>query len=97
LSRPSDDFVRVGDRVAWLDVTDQALEAVYATTLPDGPPVVLRATAALIFLEAVEGGRVDEVVERVAEESGQPVEHIRDDVVRFLDDLVHRGLLSRTG
>ena len=39
------------------------------------------ATAALIFLVAARGGSLDEVVAGVAEESGQPVEEIRDDVV----------------
>jgi hypothetical protein len=45
---------------------------------------------------AARGGSLDEVVAGVAEESGQLVEAIRDDVVAFVDELVHLGLLTRT-
>ena len=89
--------VRLADRVAWLDLADRGQDAIYASALPDGPPVVLQATAALIFLVGARGGTLEEVVEGVAEESGQPVEGIRDDVVGFVDELVARGLLTRTG
>ena len=61
-------------------------DAVYASALPDGPPMVLRGTAALIFLVAARGGSLDEVVAGVAEESGQPVE----------DDPGRRGQRSST-
>jgi hypothetical protein len=87
--------VRRGDRVAWLDLADRGEDALYVSTLPDGPPMVLRSTAALIFLVAVEGGTVDEVVARVAAEADQPADAIRDDVVTFLDELVRLGLISR--
>ena len=91
--------VRLADRVAWLDSADHGAgdeqDAVYASGLPDGPPMVLRETAALIFLVAARGGSLDEVVAGVAEESGQLVETIRDDVVAFVDELVHLGLLTR--
>jgi hypothetical protein len=90
-------LVRLGDRVAWLDLAERGQDAVYASALPDGPPMVLQATAALIFLEAAKGGTVDEVVARVAEESGQSAQEIRADVVGFVDELVHAGLLTRTG
>jgi hypothetical protein len=89
--------VTVGDRVAWLDLAERGQDVVYASTLPDGPPMVLQATAALIFLVAGQGGTIDEVVARVAEESGQSAQEIRDDVVGFVDELVHAGLLTRTG
>ena len=87
--------VATGSRVAWLDLADRGQDAVYASALPDGPPVVLSATAALIFLVAARGGSLDEVVAGVAEESGQPVEEIRDDVVSFVDELVGLRLLIR--
>lgn len=89
--------VRLSDRVAWLDLADRGQDAVYVTALPDGPPMVLTSTAALIFLVAARGGSVDEVVAGVVEESGQPADSIRDDVVEFVAELVDRGLLIRTG
>jgi hypothetical protein len=89
------DAVRRGERVAWLDLADRGEDALYVSTLPDGPPMVLRATAALIFLVAAEGGTVDEIVAGVAAEAGQQVDAIRDDVLGFLDDLVRLGLLTR--
>ena len=85
-----------GSRVAWLDLADRGQDTVYASALPDGPPVVLSGTAALIFLVAARGGSLDEVVAGVADESGQPVEEIRDDVVRFVDELVDFRLLTRS-
>jgi hypothetical protein len=88
--------VDLADRVAWLDLADRGQDAVYASLLPDGPPMVLGATAGLIFVVAAAGGTVDTVVAEVAEESGQPVEAIRDDVVGFLDELVRLGLLTHT-
>jgi hypothetical protein len=94
---PPTGSVSLADRVAWLDLADRGQDAVFASALPDGPPVVLHATAALIFLVAASGGTLDEVVAGVAEQSGQPVDDIRDDVVGFVDELVTRGLLTRTG
>jgi hypothetical protein len=88
--------VTTGSRVAWLDLADRGQDAVYASALPDGPPVVLTGTAALIFLVAARGGSLDEVVAGVAEEAGQPVEEIRDDVVSFVDELVGLRLLIRS-
>jgi uncharacterized protein YbjT (DUF2867 family) len=88
--------VTPGRRVAWLDLADRGQDAVYASALPDGPPLVLRETAALIFLVAARGGTLDEVVAGVAEESGHPVEAIRDDVAGFVEELVHLGLLTHT-
>lgn len=89
--------VSLRDRVAWLDLADRGQDAVYVSALPDGPPMVLRATAALIFVVAAGGGTLDEVVVKVADESGQPADEIRADVVAFVDELVRHGLLTRTG
>jgi hypothetical protein len=89
--------VGLAGRVAWLDLAERGQDTVYASSLPDGPPMVLHTTAALIFLEAASGGTLEEVVERVAEESGQPAQEISDDVLSFVDELVRLGLLTRTG
>jgi len=96
-SHRADGSVRLADRVAWLDRAERGEDAVYVSTLPDGPPMVLHTTAALIFLAAAGGGTLDEVVARVAEESGQPGQEIRDDVVGFVEELVQLGLVVRSG
>jgi hypothetical protein len=89
----------LADDVAWLDVTgpevNESDEVVYATALPDGPPMVLKATARLIFAAAAAGGTLEEIVDRVSEESGADRDDLRDDVVAFLAELVSLGLLAR--
>lgn len=88
--------MRLADRVAWLDLADRGQDAVYVSALPDGPPMVLSATAALIFVVvASQGGSVGDVVAEVAEQSGQDVTAIHDDVVGFLDELERLGLITR--
>jgi hypothetical protein len=67
---------------------------VYLTPLPYGPLVVLEGNSAAIWQEAQDdesGG----LVERLAAESGLRAEEIRDDVEKFLDQLVEAGLLRR--
>jgi hypothetical protein len=86
--------ITVADDVAWLDVNVVG-DVVYATTLPDGPPVVLRETARLIFTAAAAGGTLEEIVDRVAEDSGADLEDLRDDVESFVAQLVTLGLLAR--
>ncbi|GAA6524419.1 hypothetical protein [Intrasporangium sp. DVR] len=65
----------------------------YLMRLPDGPPVMLSGTAAVIWLVASAGEEdvVDGVARLVARE---PVE-IEPDVLRYLDLLVVDGLLER--
>jgi Coenzyme PQQ synthesis protein D (PqqD) len=87
--------VALGDRVAWLDLADRGEDALYASTLPDGRPLVLRGTAALIFLVAAEGGTIEEVVAGVAERAGQPMDAVRADVTSFVQQLLQLGLLAR--
>jgi hypothetical protein len=89
------EVVVAGERVAWLDMAERGEDVVYATTLPDGPPLVLRGSAGLIFAIAADGGTVEEVVTLVSEASGAESAQIRDDVVGFVDHLVSLGLLQR--
>jgi hypothetical protein len=84
----------VADNVAWLDPTEDG-EVVYATTLPDGPPIVLRASGGLIFTAAAVGGTLDVILERVGAASEMDPDTIRDDVTAFVDELVTLGLLAR--
>lgn len=75
-------------------VVDEAGESarVFLMSLPDGPPVVLSHTSALIWLLATDG-EVD-VVAAVSAIVGQSPELIGADVRRHLDELVGRALLT---
>ena len=85
---------KLANDVAWLDVTEDG-EVVYATSLPNGPPVVLRATGRLIFTSAAAEGGLDAILARVATASEMDPDTIRDEVTAFVDDLVTLGLLAR--
>jgi hypothetical protein len=89
--------ISLAARVAWLDMADTGQDVVYATALPEGPPLVLGGTAGLIFVSAVDGGTEDDVVQRVAASAGLDPADVRPDVLAFLDHLVSRGLLVRLG
>ncbi len=67
---------------------------VYLMDLPDGPPLVLRDSAALIWLVAAEGD--SDVAGVLAEAVGRPVGEIVGEVDEYLADLVARGLLQRS-
>ena len=88
--------VGLASRVAWLDPDGDGGEVVYATTLPDGPPLVLRGPAAVIFLAAADGGPVEEVLDRVTETTDAPAEQVRADVLAFLAQLASLGLVTLT-
>ena len=79
---------RVPPRVAWCDSTDALV--VYVMQVPDGEPLVLHGTAALIYLVALE---TSDVVDTVAEIVGEAPEVISADVERSLDTFVRQGLL----
>lgn len=89
---------RVPRRVAHLvtesDVADSGSDALRVSllSLPDGVPLALTETAALIWVIAAEGS--ENVVEDVARNAHQPVEAVRNDVEAFLRDLVGRRLLE---
>lgn len=90
---------RIPGNLAWIDGTDDgADDELYLATVPDGHTVLLTGSARLIWLVAADGL---EVLPGVAELAGLPPQEIADDVNRFLDDLVTRGLLApaqpRTG
>lgn len=60
--------------------------------LPDGPPLVLRGSAALIWLVAADGEQ--DVPGAVARSVGRARADIADDVEHYLDELLDRGLLE---
>ncbi len=75
------------------DVTDGEELLIYLMPLPDGPPVVLEGSGAVIWLVASRGA--EEVCDAVAGQLGVEPEEIAKDVDDYLGVLVERGLLDR--
>lgn len=86
-------YCAVGD-VGYVDSEPAGDDVCYAALLPDGPPVLLRGSAAEIWRAAVRGGSVASITADVADEIGVSARDIEFDVREFLDDLVARGLLA---
>ena len=68
---------------------------VYAAPLPDGPPFVLAGAAAVVWRAVAQGGTLDDVTRRVADEVGSPAEVVTADVATFVAGLVDTGLVVR--
>ncbi|MFW5471862.1 PqqD family protein [Knoellia sp. CPCC 206450] len=82
----------VPERVAHVERDADGLPQVFLMRLPDGPPVALEGTAALIWTFAAEGEA--DVATAVAKAVGLPREEIADDVEAYLVHLVETGLLT---
>jgi hypothetical protein len=80
--------LRVAERVG---VTTEA-GVVFAARLPDGPILALDGTAGLIWQRALDGLR-ENVAERVSDDTGIDVASIRNQVDRFVEELIELGLL----
>lgn len=83
----------VPDRVAHVRRDEDGLPQVFLMRLPDGPPVALEGTAALIWIFAVDE-TVDDVAGAVADCVGEKRDVIADDVEAYLVSLVETGLLA---
>lgn len=71
---------------------------VYVAPLPDGPPLVLGESAALIWeCLPTEPITATEIAEEVASLTGADPQGIIRDVVEFLDSLVVFGVAVRSG
>jgi hypothetical protein len=86
--------------VAWVEVApdgaaDAPEPAAVAARVPDGPPVALNGSSAVVWRCALGGGSTEDVVARVVEATGQDRETVTAPVQRFLQDLLGRGLLVR--
>lgn len=84
----------VPERVAHVERDADGLPQVFLMRLPDGPPVALEGTAALIWTFAAEGEA--DVAAAVARAVELPREEIADDVEAYLVRLVESGLLACT-
>ena len=81
----------VPSRLAFV-VPETEAPQVFLMHLPDGPPFVLKDTAAVIWmLAADEEGDVAGAVGHVV---GLPRDEVVDEVERYLADLVAKGLLA---
>ena len=69
---------------------------VYVARVPDGPIVVLRDVAALIWEEA-QIADPRSVADRVAQRTERAVDEVEGDVTAFLSELIDGGLLVRAG
>ena len=66
---------------------------VFLMPLPDGPPFVLKDTAAMIWVLAADGET--DVPTAVGEVVDLPRDQVAADVESYLDDLVAKGLLQQ--
>ena len=67
----------------------------YVARLPEGPPIVLTDSAALIWAQVLTGGTGSDIAGRVAAVAGIPAADIIGDVETCLDELVAHGVLVR--
>jgi hypothetical protein len=84
----------IGDAVAWLEAETADVFYVYASRLPDGPPVALGGTGGLIFTAIEPGGTLEDILQRVAGAAEIDPEEIRPDVTSFVAELVTLGLVT---
>ena len=92
------DRYAVAADVAWVDAehVGEARAEVYVARLPDGEPLLLRDGAWAIWHGVAQGGTVDDIVGHAADLSGAERDVIADDVARFVESLVARGLVVPT-
>jgi hypothetical protein len=90
---------RLADQVAWVEsrLPDSDEDAVYATRLPSGPPLVMAGPARAIWLAVTDGGTADDVIAGTAALAGAEPEEIAGDVRAHLAELVRLGLVTRGG
>ena len=85
--------------VAWIDAqaAGQNSTEVFATVMPDGPPLVLQGSAWLVWTVVAEHAELDDVVAQVATLTSSEPDAVAPEVEVFLERLVAQGLLRRNG
>ena len=86
---------RIPRRLAWVvrpPAGDRQDAAAYLLVLPDGDPLVLTGTAALLWVLA--GDREPDVPGALADLLGVPRDEVAETSLAYLRDLVDRGLLE---
>ncbi len=81
--------LRVADACGWVEHSG----TVYVAALPDGPPLVLEGSGALVWAAVLPGGTLEEVVARVAGGAGQSAAVVGPGVGGFVDGLVAAGVV----
>jgi len=86
---------RVVPQVAWVPGDDVIGDDdnIYVMVVPDGNPLVLSASAALLWYAIVDG---EDPVEHVAALTGLEPAHIADEASGFLKQLIDLGLIRPT-
>lgn len=74
------------------DSIDSDEQSVYLMPLPDGPPVILQGSAAVIWLAAARGA--PDVHDAVADQLGLEAAEIAGDVGAYLEVLLDQSLLE---
>ena len=67
---------------------------VYVARLPDGPPLVLEGSGAVVWGALLEGGTLADVVARVAAETRESERVVASGVEGFVDGLLSAGVLE---
>ncbi|RLV47649.1 PqqD family protein [Nocardioides mangrovicus] len=83
----------VPDDLGWVATRRTPAPQVTIALLPDGPPFALHGASAAIWLAVVDLADPAAVVTRVAEETEQPEDVVREGVLGFLEELAGRGFL----
>jgi hypothetical protein len=87
--------LRLPERIAIVEDVAEHGDVLYVASLPNGPIVVLRDTALMIWQEAVAPTSGDrDLADRVADLYGVPVSEIRPAVLACVEDLIARGVLE---
>lgn len=84
--------LRIGHRCGWVEQGG----IVYAAHLPDGPPLVLDGSGAVVWAALVEGGTLEDLVARVAAATGESAQVVAAGVEGFVDGLLAAGVLDAT-
>lgn len=82
--------LRIGRRCGWVEHGG----TVYAARLPDGPPLVLDGSGAVVWAALVDGGTLEAVVARVADATGVSADVVAADVEGFVDGLLAAGVVE---